>query len=619
MKLYNLLMILFQWIRSFIEGITSLFLKKEGMVNLSTINRYLDLTDWEVFENANASFSLQGLNHHIVQSLIAQFWLKKIYPKIVSDAHRSGALYLHDLGSLSSYCFGWDLYDLLLKGFGGVEGKPESLPPKHLRSALAQVWNFFFTLQGEAAGALAFSNFDTYLAPFIHYDKLSYSEIKQCLQEFIFNMNVPTRVGFQCPFSNITLDLVAPEHIAKQPVIIGGEPQKETYREFSKEMEMFNIAFCEVMMEGDKKGQIFTFPIPTYNITKDFNWESSATKAIFEMTSKFGIPYFASFIHSDLKPEDTRSLCCRLRLDMRFIRKGGLFCSNPLTGSLGVVTLNLPHIYYAQKKSLDIFYREIEKYLEIARLSLQIKRREVEKFCEIGLYPYSRVFLEAVKKKTGKYFSNHFSTIGVIGMHEMLVSYGISEGIVYEEGKKIALEVLSFIQRKLDSFRKEDKVLYNLEASPAEGASYRLAKGDKKRWGGIETSGENEPFYTNSTQLPVDATNNVFESLDHQDKLQSTYTGGTVLHCFLGERIDADVCKNLVKKITEKYHLPYFTITPTFSICSTHGYLEGEQPECPTCKKPTLIYSRVTGYYRPVSAWNMGKKEEFERRKEFKI
>lgn len=594
--------------------------KKMFMDIEKMVDEYIGKQDWRVNENSNMSYSLQGLNNHISSTITAHYWLNKIYPPEVRDAHVNGDLHIHDLGLLSVYCCGWDLRDLLLSGFTGVEGKVQSKPPKHFRSALGQIVNFFYTLQGEAAGAQAFSNFDTYLAPFIYYDNLSYKEVKQALQEFIFNINVPTRVGFQTPFTNITMDLVVPEIMADEPVIIGGQLMDKTYKEFQKEMDMLNIAFAEVMMEGDASGRIFTFPIPTYNITKNFDWNSPVINKIMEMTAKYGLPYFSNFVNSDLDPNDVRSMCCRLRLDNRELRKrgGGLFGANPLTGSIGVVTINIPRIGYLSK-SKEEFFQRLERLMDIAKTSLEIKREVLEKMTEMGLYPYSKFYLRDIKKRFGYYWQNHFNTIGLIGMNEALLNFmGVS--IASEEGRKFALEVLDFMRHKLEQYQLESNFMYNLEASPAEGASYRLAKKDKELFPDIITAGSDVPYYTNSTQLPVDFTEDIFTALDLQEELQTKYTGGTVFHGFIGESInDITTCKALVKKIAYNYKIPYYTITPTFSICEDHGYISGEHFECPYCGKECEVYSRVVGYYRPVKNWNEGKKKEFKDRKEFVI
>ncbi|MGB9678492.1 MAG: ribonucleoside triphosphate reductase [Thermoanaerobacteraceae bacterium] len=598
-----------------IRNFKNMFMNIEKMVD-----EYIGKLDWRVNENSNMSYSLQGLNNHISSSITAQYWLNKIYPEEVRNAHINGDFHIHDLGLLSVYCCGWDLKDLLINGFTGVEGKVQSKPPKHFRSALGQIVNFFYTLQGEAAGAQAFSDFDTYLAPFIYYDKLSYKEVKQALQEFIFNINVPTRVGFQTPFTNITMDLVVPDIMANEAVIIGGKLMDKTYKEFQKEMDMLNLAFAEVMMEGDASGRIFTFPIPTYNITKNFNWESQVIDKIIEMTAKYGLPYFSNFVNSDLNPEDARSMCCRLRLDNRELRKrgGGLFGANPLTGSIGVVTINMPRIGYLAKTKKD-FFSKLERLMDISKTSLEIKREILEKMTEEGLYPYAKFYLRDIKKRFGYYWQNHFNTIGLIGMNEALQNF-MGVDIASDEGKNFALEVLDFMRNKMEEYQLESNLMYNLEASPAEGASYRLAKKDKELYPDIITAGDSVPYYTNSTQLPVDFTEDIFTALNLQEDLQIKYTGGTVLHGFIGESIsDINTCKTLVKKIAHNYKIPYYTITPTFSICEDHGYISGEHFECPYCGKECEVYSRVVGYYRPVQNWNEGKKKEFKQRKEYAI
>lgn len=547
------------------------------------IEDYLQITDWRVSENSNLNYSLQGLNFYLASSIASQYWLNKIYPPEVRDAHISGALHLHDLGALSVYCCGWDLFDLLIQGFGGIPAKVESAPPRHLRSALGQLVNFFYTLQGESAGAVAISNFDTLLAPFVRHDKLGYPEVKQAIQEFVFNMNVPTRVGFQTPFSNITLDLMVPAMFRDQPIVIGGEYQESTYGEYQAEMDLINRAFAEIMLGGDASGRVFTFPIPTYNLSNNFDWESELLAPIWAMTGKYGTPYFANFINSDMNPEDARSMCCRLRLDNRELRKrmGGMFASAPLTGSIGVVTLNLPHIAQSTSGEAD-FQKELLRLMEISRTSLEIKRKLLEQFMEQKLYPYSAHYLESVKARTGKYWSNHFSTIGLIGMHEAC-QMAVGKGIDAPEGKAFAERSMDFMLDELQRFQRETGSLYNLEATPAEGASYRLARIDRKNHPGMISSGtEDTPYYTNSTQLPVNFSEDLFEVLDHQDSLQTRYTGGTVVHVFLGEKIDDwKQVRALVRTIAENYRLPYFTITPTFSVCPVHGYIAGNHPYCP--------------------------------------
>ena len=588
------------------------------------VDQYLEKLDWEVQENANMAFSLQGLNHYGVSYIVKSYWLNKIYPKEIREANEGGDLHIHNLDTLGPYCVGWDLYDLLLKGFGGVSGKIESKPAKHLRAALGQVVNFMYTLQGEAAGAIAFSNFDTLLAPFIRYDNLSYPQVKQALQEFMFNMAIPTRVGFQCPFTNITLDLKPSPAFAKQPVIIGGKPQKETYGEFIEEMKIFDKALYETMLEGDKSGRPFSFPIPTINITKDFPWNDPAFDGIFEASAKYGTNYFANYINSEMKPEDVRSMCCRLRLNLTDLYNrggGGLFGSGSLTGSIGVVTINLPRIGYLSKTKKDFFER-LGKIMDIAKESLEIKRKTVENFIEKGLYPYSRFYLSGIKKMRDNYWGNHFSTIGLVGMNEALLNF-IGENTGSKRGRRFTIEILDFMRKKLVKYQKETENIYNLEQTPAESTAYRLALKDKEKYPDIIAAGtKKSPYYTNSTQLPVNYTDDIFEALKLQDEIQCKYTGGSVLHLFLGERIsDIQTVKNLIKKVFESFKLPYITLTPTFSICPVHGYLSGEHFYCPKCtiKQPCEVYSRIVGYLRPLTQWNTGKGQEFKERKEFKI
>ena len=594
--------------------------------NVELVENYVQKLDWKIKENSNMSFSLQGLNNYISSDITAEYWLNRIYPPEIRKAHKKGDIHIHDLSLLSVYCVGWDLQDLLTVGFMGVPGKVESAPPKHLRSALGQIVNFFYTLQGEAAGAQAVSNFDTLLAPFIRYDNLSYKDVKQALQEFVFNINIPTRVGFQTPFTNITMDLHVPCTLKDTPALIGGKHQKETYGEFQKEMDTLNNAFAEVMMEGDARGRVFTFPIPTYNITKDFNWENPNLDNIWKMTGKYGIPYFSNFVNSDMSPEDARSMCCRLRLDTRelYKRGGGLFGANPLTGSIGVVTINLPRIGYLAKDQKDFFDR-LETLIRISKDSLSIKRKILEKFTDENLYPYSKFYLRAIKERTNAYWSHHFSTIGIIGMNEACLNF-IGEDIGTTAGHKFSLEVLDFLRHQMEKLQTETGEIFNLEATPGEGTSFRLAMIDKKQYPDIICANEAElqkgadPFYTNSSQLPVNYTDDIFNALELQDDLQTKYTGGTVFHIFLGEQVtDMEVTRNLVKKITENFKLPYFTLSPTFSVCTSHGYINGLHTDCPKCQLPTEVYSRVVGYLRPVNQWNNGKQAEFNIRKTFTI
>jgi ribonucleoside-triphosphate reductase len=585
------------------------------------VDSYLKEIDWQVKENANMTFSLQGLNQYVGSYISKKYWLNKIYPKEIREAAANEDFHIHNLELLAPYCAGWDLYDFLIKGFGGVSGKIECRAPKHFRTAMGQLVNVLFTLQGETAGANAVSNFDTLLAPFIRYDNLNYTQVKQAMQEFLYNCMVPTRVGFQTPFLNVSLDIHAPDFLAKQPVIIGGQPQKETYGEFQAEQDMFIKAFYEGLMEGDASGRPFTFPIPTVSITKDFDWDNPNLASMWDATAKYGINYFSNFIHSDMSPDDARSMCCRLRLDNRelYKRGGGLFGSSPKTGSIGVVTIDLPRIGYNSKTKTDFFNR-LTYLMGLAKESLEIKRKALDNFMEKGLYPYSRHYLQDVKNLRGSYFGNHFSTIGIIGMNEALLNF-LGEDITTQRGKKFAMEVLDFMRDTMVKFQEETGNLYNLEATPGEGTSYRQARTDKEKYPDIITAGTPEvPFYTNSSQLPVGHTDDVFEALELQNDLQTKYTGGTVLHIFLGEKIsDPNSAKNLVKKIFSKYSLPYITLTPTFSICPTHGYLSGEHFECPQCtiKQPCEVYSRVVGYIRPVQQWHKGKQEEYKERREF--
>jgi len=566
----------------------------KSMINSDDLMKgYLKQSDWLVKENSNMSYSLQGLNNHLASAISSNYWLNQVYTQNIREAHKSGDLHLHDLQLLAAYCAGWDLRELLIRGFGGVSGKVEAKPAKHLRTALGQIINFFYTLQGEVAGAEAFSNFDTYLAPFVRYDNLSYKDVKQALQEFLFNVNVPTRVGFQTPFTNITMDLTPGPTTGEENVIIGGKIMPEKYKEFQAEMDMINLAFAELMMEGDAKGRVFTFPIPTYNVTREFKWESPVATKIFEMTAKYGIPYFSNFINSDMNPEDARSMCCRLRLDNRELRKrgGGLFAANPLTGSIGVVTINLPRVGYLSKTKEEFFER-LNNLMQIASESLEIKRTVLENLTENGLYPYAKYYLNGIKGRFGGYWNNHFSTIGIVGMNEALLNFApIKKSIATPEGKEFALTVLDHMRNKVLDYQGKTNHLYNLEATPAEGVTRRLSRIDKDKYEDMVMANEEQvqnnqaaPYYTNSSHLPVNHTQDLFEVLDWQDDFQTKYTGGTVLHAFLGEAMpSAEAVKNLVKKIAYKYHLPYFTITPTFSVCPKHGYLAGEHFFCPKC------------------------------------
>ena len=594
--------------------------------HVDLVEHYIRKLDWKIKENSNMCYSLQGLNNYISSDVTSEYWLNKIYPPEIRRAHADGDLHIHDLSLLSVYCVGWDLTDLLRNGFKGVEGKVESAPPKHLRSALGQIVNFFYTLQGEAAGAQALSNFDTLLAPFIRHDQLSYDKVKQALQEFVFNINIPTRVGFQTPFTNITMDLYVPGTLKDHPVIIGGETQTTTYGEFQAEMDIFNRAFAEVMIEGDAKGRVFTFPIPTYNITADFDWDNPNLEPVWQMTGKYGIPYFSNFVNSDMSPEDARSMCCRLRLDNRELLKrgGGLFGANPLTGSIGVVTINLPRIGYVAM-SEDEFFATLRAKVNLAIESLAIKRKVLEQFTDKNLYPYSKFYLRDIKNRSGVYWKNHFSTIGIIGMNEACLNF-LGTDITTADGQTFAVRVMDALRSMIAEIQDHTGDIFNLEATPAEGTSYRLAMIDRRRFPDIVCANEEDiqhgaaPFYTNSTQLPVNHSDDIFETLMLQDTLQTKYTGGTVLHLFLGEQVgDIETVKSLIRKVSGNYRLPYFTLTPTFSVCPSHGYLTGEQPRCSYCDQETEVYSRVVGYLRPVKQWNDGKQAEYCRRRTFKV
>ncbi len=587
---------------------------------IEMFKNYISDMDWRIKENANTQKSINGMNNYIRETFTKQYWLHEVYPDEIREAHVSGDIHLHDLGFFGPYCAGWDLRMLLTEGFGGVPGKVESRPAKHLRTFLGQIVNSTFTTQGESAGAQAWSSIDTYCAPFIRYDNMTFKEVKQALQEFIFNLNVPTRVGFQCPFSNLTFDIIAPRTLKDQNVIVGGELKPEKYGEFQEEMDMFNLAFCEVMMEGDKKGRVFTFPIPTINVTKEFDWDSEVVNKFMEITCKYGVPYFSNYINSDLSPEDALSMCCRLRLDTSELRKrgGGLFGSNPLTGSIGVVTINLPRIAYKSKTENE-FYSRLWRTIQIAKNSLEIKRKTIEEQTKNGMYPYSANFLKDIYKRTGSYWTNHFNTIGLIGMNEACENF-IGKDLTTPEGQTFAKQVLSYMREEIVKIQEETGHFYNLEATPAEGTSYRLAKLDKERYPDIITAGEKEPYYTNSSHLPVGYTDDIFETLDLQDDLQSMYTGGTVLHLYLGEQIkDVEVAKTVLKKAFTNYRLPYISFTPTFSVCPEHGYISGEVYSCDKCGADTEVWSRVVGYLRPVQNYHKGKAEEWRQRVKYKI
>jgi len=581
---------------------------------------YLNDRDWGVKENANMQRSVNGLNNYIREAFTKKYWLYEVYPIDVCKAHESGDAHIHDLGFFGPYCAGWDLRQLLVDGFGGVEGKIESKPAKHLRSFLGQIVNSTFTTQGETAGAQAWSSFDTYCAPFLRYDNMTFDQVCQCLQEFVFNINVPTRVGFQCPFSNLTFDIKVPSTLKDMPVVRGGTYQNETYGEFQAEMDLFNRAFCKVMLDGDAKGRVFTFPIPTINITKDFDWSSPVVDDFMRITCKYGIPYFANYVNSDLSPEDAVSMCCRLRLDTRELRKrgGGLFGSNPMTGSIGVYSINLPRIGYLATSKTDLFER-LRMIATLGKTSLEIKRKVIEQQTEQGLYPYSANYLRDVKKRTGEYWANHFNTIGLVGMNECCLNF-IGKDIGSPEGLALSLEIMHYLRALMIEFQEETGHSYNLEATPAEGTSYRLAKIDHEKFPSIMQSGIEEPMYSNSSQLPVGFTSDIFECCDLQDELQSLYTGGTVQHLYIGERIeDIETAKKLIQMVFTKYRMPYISITPTFSICKEHGYIAGEHFTCPTCGQNAEVWSRVVGYLRPVQNYNPGKKEEYMIRKKFVV
>ena len=549
------------------------------MLNInSTMDGYLSQSDWRVKENANVNFSLGGLILHNSGTITANYWLKNIYTPAIAEAHITAAFHIHDLSMFSGYCAGWSLRQLIHEGLGGVPDKITSKPPKHLSTLIQQIVNFLGIMQNEWAGAQAFSSFDTYLAPFVKKDNMSEASVKQCLQSFVYGVNTPSRWGSQAPFTNITLDWVCPPDLANQKAVVGGETQDFNYGDCQKEMDMINKLFIELMLEGDAAGRGFQYPIPTYNITSDFDWTSPNAKLLFEMTARYGTPYFQNFINSDLNPGDVRSMCCRLQLDKRELRKrgGGLFGSDEFTGSIGVVTINMPQIGYLSKTEKDYFDR-LDYLMDIAKQSLEMKRKVIEKLLEGGLFPYTKRYLH--------HLNNHFSTIGICGMNESCLNF-LGEDIVSPRGKAFAEKVLTYMRNRLADFQEETGSLFNLEATPAESTSYRLARHDKNQFPDIISSGDAEPYYTNSSQLPVAYTTDVFEALDHQESLQRKYTGGTVFHIFLGESIkDWESCRDLVKAVANNYRIPYFSISPTFSICPVHGYLEGEHFECPYCKR----------------------------------
>ena len=581
------------------------------------VNSYINVTDWRVKENSTVTYSVGGLILSNSGAITANYWLSEVYDEEIANAHRSAAIHLHDLSMLTGYCAGWSLKQLIQEGLGGVPGKITSAPAKHLSTLCNQMVNFLGIMQNEWAGAQAFSSFDTYLAPFVKIDNLDYHEVKQCVQSFIYGVNTPSRWGTQAPFTNITLDWTVPNDLAELNAIIGGKEVDFKYKDCQKEMDMINKAFIEIMIEGDANGRGFQYPIPTYSITRDFDWsETENNKLLFEMTAKYGTPYFSNYINSDMEPSDVRSMCCRLRLDLRELRKksGGFFGSGESTGSIGVVTINLPRIAYLAKDEQD-FYERLEKLMDIAARSLKIKRNVITKLLNEGLYPYTKRYLGS--------FNNHFSTIGLIGMNEVgLNAKWLRADLTHEKTQKFAKDVLNFMREKLSDYQEEYGDLYNLEATPAESTTYRFAKHDKAQYPDIITASEPDhtPYYTNSSHLPVDFTDDIFAALDIQDELQTLYTSGTVFHAFLGERLtDWKAAANLVRKIAENYKLPYYTMSPTYSVCQTHGYINGEVYKCPICDKETEVYSRITGYYRPVKNWNDGKAEEYKNRKVYDL
>ncbi|MDR2722536.1 MAG: ribonucleoside triphosphate reductase [Cellulomonadaceae bacterium] len=582
----------------------------------STVNEYLDRSDWRVKANANQGYSLGGLILNMAGKITANYWLDEIYTPELGEAHRVGDIHVHDLDVLGGYCAGWSLRQLLHEGFGGVQGKIDSKPPRHFSSALGQIVNFLGTLQNEWAGAQAFSSFDTLMAPYVRLDNLSYDQVRQGIQELVYNLNVPSRWGTQTPFTNLTFDLVCPDDFKDDQPLIGGEDLADfTYGDLTQEMAMINMAFVDVMTEGDAAGRAFTFPIPTYNITPDFDWASPVATKIFEMTAKYGTPYFQNFLNSELNPGDVRSMCCRLQLDLRELLKrgNGLFGSGEQTGSIGVVTLNMARLGYLHAGDWGGLTAALDRLIDISVASLETKRATVQRLMNDGLFPYTRRYLGSLE--------SHFSTIGINGVNEMIRNFtGDKEDITSDGGRLLAVDVLDHIRARMVDAQERTGHLYNLEATPAEGTTYRFAREDKKRYADIIQAGTpDEPYYTNSSQLPVGYTDDPFEALEMQEELQTKYTGGTVLHLYMGERVsDAEACKTLVKRSLESFRLPYITVTPTFSVCEIHGYLAGEQHTCPTCKRDTEVWTRVMGYLRPVSSFNTGKQGEFHERVTFK-
>ena len=580
------------------------------------VDNYLRINDWRVKENSTVTYSVGGLILSNSGAITANYWLSEIYDQEVADAHRNAEIHLHDLSMLTGYCAGWSLKQLIQEGLGGIPGKITSAPAKHLSTLCNQMVNFLGIMQNEWAGAQAFSSFDTYLAPFVKVDNLTQKEVKQCIQCFVYGVNTPSRWGTQAPFSNITLDWTVPKDLENLPAIVGGKEMDFTYGDCKKEMDMVNKAFIEIMIEGDANGRGFQYPIPTYSITKDFDWsETENNKLLFEMTAKYGTPYFSNYINSDMEPSDVRSMCCRLRLDLRELRKksGGFFGSGESTGSVGVVTINLPRIAYLAKDEAD-FYQRLDKLMDIAARSLKTKRTVITKLLDAGLYPYTKRYLGS--------FDNHFSTIGLIGMNEVgLNAKWLRADLTHPETQKFAKDVLNHMRERLSDYQEQYGDLYNLEATPAESTTYRFAKHDKEEFPDIITANENgTPYYTNSSHLPVGYTEDIFSALDIQDELQTLYTSGTVFHAFLGEKLPSwQAAANLVRKIAENYKLPYYTMSPTYSVCADHGYLTGEQFTCPICGKPAEVYSRITGYYRPVQNWNDGKTQEFRDRQVYQV
>ncbi len=581
------------------------------------VNDYLRISDWRVKENSTVTYSVGGLILSNSGAITANYWLSEIYDEEIASAHRNADIHIHDLSMLTGYCAGWSLKQLIKEGLGGVPGKITSSPAAHLSTLCNQMVNFLGIMQNEWAGAQAFSSFDTYLAPFVKADNLTYKEVKQCIQSFIYGVNTPSRWGTQAPFTNITLDWVVPNDLAELNALVGGKEMDFKYKDCVKEMAMVNKAFIEIMIEGDANGRGFQYPIPTYSITRDFDWsETENNKLLFEMTAKYGTPYFSNYINSDMEPSDVRSMCCRLRLDLRELRKksGGFFGSGESTGSVGVVTINMPRIAYLAENEED-FFKRLTRLMDISARSLKIKRTVITKLLDGGLYPYTKKYLGT--------FNNHFSTIGLIGMNEVgLNAKWLRKDMTHKETHEFTKKVLTFMREKLSDYQEEYGDLYNLEATPAESTTYRLAKHDKKRYPDIITASENgkTPYYTNSSHLPVGFSSDIFDALDIQDELQTLYTSGTVFHAFLGEKLpDWRAAANLVRKIAENYKLPYYTMSPTYSVCRNHGYLAGEHFKCPVCGENAEVYSRITGYYRPVQNWNDGKREEYEERKEYDI